>query len=94
VSRSSKSALGLTLKRARLRLTTRTKVILGGVTARFTGPKGRSILFTFTPKGRNPAGVESIEFELSRVAAMDLADWMMEESTKRTPRSLARGDYR
>jgi hypothetical protein len=94
VIRSSKSAHGLTLKRARLRFTTQTKVILGGVTATFSGPKNRSILFTFTPKRRNPATVESIEFELSRIEAMDLADWMMQESTKLAPLSLTTGNYR
>src|SRR5437870_4385611 len=74
-----------TLRRARIRFALRPRVILGGVSAVFTGPRSRSVRFTFMPKRRNVAhGIEAIEFELSRVEAWSLAEWMTAKSTKHT----------
>jgi hypothetical protein len=83
---AQQTSSSLTLKRARLRLALRPTVILGGVSAVFTGPNNRSIRFTFVPKRRNPDhGIETIEFELPRAEAWALSEWLYDEATKRSP---------
>jgi hypothetical protein len=84
--RPSKALGELTLKNARLSIRLNSKVILGRVSARLSGPTRRSIQFTFVPKNGNSAhGIEAIEFELPKVEAWALAEWMTEQSMTRSP---------
>jgi hypothetical protein len=76
----------LTLKNARVGVKSNSKVILGRVSARLAGPPSRSIQFTFVPQKSNAAhGIEAIEFELPKVEAWALAEWMTEQSMTRSP---------
>jgi hypothetical protein len=76
----------LRLRNARLAVKSNSRVILGRVSARLSGPTRRSIQFTFVPKNSNGAhGIEAIEFELPKVEAWALAEWMTEQSMARSP---------
>ena len=84
--RPSKALGELNLKNARVGVKSNSKVILGRVSARLAGPTRRSIQFTFVPKKSNGAhGIEAIEFELPKVEAWALAEWMTEQSMTRSP---------
>ena len=84
--RPAKSLGELTLKNARVGVKSNSKVILGCVSARLAGPTRRSIQFTFVPKKSNAGhGIVAIEFELPKVEAWALAEWMTEQSMTRSP---------
>jgi hypothetical protein len=86
LQRPAKPLGELTLKNARLGIRLNSKVILGRVSARLSGLTRRSIQFTFVPKNSNAAhGIEEIEFELPKVEAWALAEWMTEQSMTRSP---------
>ena len=82
--RPSKALGELTLKSARIGVKSNSKVILGRVSARLAGPTRRSIQFTFVPRS-TAHGIEAIEFELPKVEAWALAEWMTEQSMTRSP---------
>jgi hypothetical protein len=76
----------LSLKNARVGVKSNAKMILGRVSARLSGPTRRSIQFTFVPKSTNAAhGIEAIKFELPKVEAWALAEWLTEQSMTRSP---------
>jgi hypothetical protein len=75
----------LALRHARLGIQLNAKVMLGRVSVRFTHG-GRAVRFTFLPNsGKARNGIEVVEFELPKVEAWALAEWMTDQTTKRAP---------
>lgn len=76
----------LSLRKARIAIRTNSKVILGRVSAVLTGPTHRAIRLTFLPKSSKAShGIEAIEFELPKVEAWALAEWITDQATTRSP---------
>ncbi|HVR22540.1 MAG TPA: hypothetical protein VMU26_04405 [Candidatus Polarisedimenticolia bacterium] len=76
----------LPLKRAAIRVAPQPKVPVDRVSLEFSGRRSRSVRLTFLPKRPTvPPEAGAITFELSRVQAWALAQWIIDESTKRAP---------
>lgn len=76
----------LPLKRATIRVSPQPKVPVDHVSLEFSGRRNRSVRLTFLPKRATvPSEAGAIEFELSRVQAWALAQWIIDESSKRAP---------
>lgn len=76
----------LPLKRATIRVSAQPKVPFDRVSIECSGLRNRSVRLTFLPKRPTvPPGGGAIEFEMSRVQAWALAQWIIDESTKRNP---------
>jgi hypothetical protein len=83
---STGPVVSLPLKRASIRVAPQLKVPVDRVSLEFSGRRNRSVRLTFMPKRPTaPLEAEAIEFELSRVQAWALAQWIIDESTKRAP---------
>jgi hypothetical protein len=80
-------AVTLPLKRATMKIDSQPGVAIGGVSLEFTGRRSRSGRLTFLSSSKKPFHRSgTIEFEISRVQAWDLAEWILQQSTRRVPR--------
>jgi hypothetical protein len=74
----------LPLKSATVRIASRPKIAIGSASLEFVGRHSRSVRFTFLPKRPTVPGSGPIELKMSRVQAWALAEWIIDESTKRS----------
>jgi hypothetical protein len=83
---SAGPVVSLPLKRTTIRVAPQPKVPVDHVSLEFSGRRNRSVRLTFMPKSP-PVSPEAgtIELVLSRVQAWALAQWIIDESTKRAP---------
>jgi hypothetical protein len=83
---STGPVVSLPLKRATIRIAPQPKVPVDHVSLEFSGQRNRSVRLTFMPKSPTVSPeAGTIEFVLSRVQAWALAQWIIDESTKRVP---------
>jgi len=76
----------LPLKRTTIRVAAQPKVPVDRVSLELSGRRNRSVRLTFMPKRPTVLSeVGAIEFEISRVQAWALAQWIIDKSTKRAP---------
>jgi hypothetical protein len=84
----SRQLATLPLKRATMQIDALAKTAIGGVSLEFVGRHNRSVQLRFLAKSTKPVHrIGTITFEISRVQAWALAEWIIEESTKHAPLS-------
>jgi hypothetical protein len=74
----------LPLKSTTMRIASQPKIAIGSASLKFVGRQNRSVRFTFLPKHPTVPGSGPFELKMSRVQAWALAEWIIDESTKRS----------